>query len=161
MSQGQQTDNFEFLFSFDPEAVVGADIYDGDILLEAYAPTPAGGGTVVGMQSNGNGKYDLISISPGWHVKVYVDEDGDGEFTYVESLNVTGPIMIEFLENGGASQDARGHQIIFDPVDSGTPDIAFVKYAIGNYNYVGDENNDAIIDLNGNGQIADLGDIYL
>ena len=56
-------------------------------------------------------------------------------------------------------QNYRGHSLIADPADAGTPDVSFLKYSSGNFQYVGTVgDNFAFEDLNGHGQLMDFAD---
>lgn len=159
MAKGNQLKNFEFLGSFTDEDFVGAPLREGDVIrFDIYAPNPSALKLVGGQ---GNGKYDAISISPGLHVEVWVSEDG-GDFVYETTLNATGPVMLEPVGDDVVRQHYRGHNIISDPVDAGTADTYFLKYTVGNFSYAGTvDDNTAVEDLSGNGQIWDFADLFL
>jgi len=160
MTKGNQTRNFELVGSFSDTDYLGAPLCeDVEFRFDLYAPNPAGAGTIVGAESGGRGAYDLVFISPGLHVEVFASEDG-GAFEQVATWNATGPIMVDFTDDGGVALDFRGHNLISDPYDSGTPDVAFLKYAVGNYAYEGDAAGDAVQDLTGSGRIEDLADLF-
>jgi hypothetical protein len=118
----------------------------------------------VNGQGAGNGSYDVITTSPGLHVSVSISEDGEN-FEQVAVWNVTGPVMADKYTNDDGldveEQNYRGHNLINDRVDSGTPDVSFLKYSSGNFQYVGTvKDNVAVEDLNGHGQLMDLADWF-
>ena len=160
MAKGRQTESFEFLGSYSDADYVGAPLCeDVEFRFDLYAPVQKGAGAFVGFQSGGRGAYDFVIISPGLHVEVFVAEDG-GAFEQVATWNVTGPIMVDVMEDGGSAADFRGHGLISDPYEGGTPGVAFLKHAVGNYAYEADAAGDAVLDLTGHGRIEDLADLF-
>lgn len=157
MAKGKQVKNFDYLGSFTDADYLGAPLSEGDVIrFDVYAPNPA---AVKEVGGQGNGKYDRIAISPGLQVEVWVSDDG-GDFSYATTLNATGPVMFETLDEGVERQNYRGHNILGDPVDAGTPDTYFLKYTVGNFTYVGTvPDNVAVEDLNGSGRIWDILDL--
>ena len=164
MSKGRNTENFELLKSeTDEEFLNGSLCEDFDFRFDVYSPSKFGEDRLVG---NGNGKYDLINPNPGLHVQVFVSKDDGLSYEQVATWNVAGPAMAEFFADGSFSADFRGPHLIGDGFpdedgnNGGTPDVAFIKYTRGNYNYVGDASNNAIEDLNGNGNMVDLAELF-
>jgi hypothetical protein len=165
MTKGRQLENFEYLGTLSDTDFLGETLCDDfEFNFDVYAPANNSTGPQVNSQGVGEGRYDAISNSPGLHVRVSISEDG-GEFEEVAILNVTGPTMYDFYTTDDGvdvlEQNYRGHSVIADPVDAGTPDVSFLKYSSGNFQYVGTvEDNFAFEDLNGHGQLMDFADWF-
>ena len=163
MAKGRQLENFENLGEFSDTDFLGEPLCDDlEFRFDIYAPTEKGGGFQVNAKSQGvgEGRYDAIFASPGLHVSVSISEDGEN-FEQVAVWNVTGPTMYDFYTNDDGldvlEQNYRGHSLIADPANAGTPEVSFLKYSSGNFQYVGTvEDNIAVEDLNGHGQLLDL-----